>query len=419
MTGTRDRFGHPVDPTVGYARGAILSSAVEEAARFRRGAALIRARVAEHGPESIGIFTGNRRDFALRPGDLPALAEEWVGAALVAPALEAAIRRHLDAPEHAGTAVFNRGSAALIAAVLALARGGRVVSAVPAMGRSHPSLRRGAALAGARFEEADDPAALADALRTGATSLLAVTPVTSSLARMAEEAIAQAVTLGREAGVPVLLDDAYGARIRPVLHGGAPGFALGADLVVTNADKAGLHGPRAGILAGHAALVLRVAAAAAELGQEARAPIALGVLRGLEDWTPETLRREAAEGAELAAALGACLGPLVRQTDLGPLLPAEDVLALATERAGLRAAPLVPVEATAALGMLLLEHHGVLTTNLAGQPGAHPALRLKPTADALARCGGAQGVAGAVMDGLDRLGAVLGEPERLRAILLG
>lgn len=415
----RDRFGHPIDHAVGYARGQVLSSAAAETARYRHGAALIRARAARHGPASIGIFTGNRRDFLVRSDDLASLAEEWVGAPLFAPALEAAIRAHLHAPADAATAVFNRGSAALIAATCALAPGGRVVSVAPASGRSHPSVRRGAALAGARFDEVQDVATLEAALRSHA-QLLLVTPVTSSLARMEEAMLAEVAARGRRAGIPVLFDDAYGARLRPILHGGAPGFALGADLVITNADKAGLHGPRAGIMAGEPSLVLRVAAAAAEMGQEARAPIALGVLRGLEAFSPAALLREAEEGAQLADALAARLGDsVVRRTDLGPLVTAEDVLALALAHAGMTASAAVPLEASAAVGMLLLDRHGILTTNLAGQPGAHPALRLKPTADALARCGGAEAVAAAVEEAIAALAVPLREPEALRRLLLG
>ena len=136
--------------------------------------------------------------------------------------------------------------------------------------------------------------------------------------------------------------------------------------------------------------------------------------------TPEDLRREAREGLELTKALDQRLGGgVVRRTDLGPLIPAEDVLALATAQAGLNRPPIVPVEATAALGMILMERRGILTTNIAGQPGAHPALRLKPAGPALERCGGAQAVAHAVDDGLAALAGLLATPGHIPALLLG
>ncbi len=414
-----DRFGHPIDPAVGFARGAILSSVTEDGRRQRQGVALIRDRVLRLGMESVGIFTGNRRDFLLREADIATLAEEWIGPSLYGEALAEAIRAHLAAPPEAACFVFNRGSAALAASMLALAPQGRVISLVPVTGRSHPSLRRGAVIAGAGFEEAEGLAAL-PALLAMPASVLVLTTVTSSLARLPEAEIAEAVALGHRAGLPVLFDDAYGARIRTVLHGGAPGFAHGADLVVTNADKAGMPGPRAGIMAGDAALMARVAAAGSLVGMEARAPVAAGVLRGLEAYTPDDLRHEAAQGAALSDALVARLGgEAVQRTDLGPMISAEEVLALACARAGLDKPPIVPVEATAALGMLLMQSHGILTTNIAGQPGSHPALRLKPAGPALERCGGVEAVAQAVDAGISAVAGMLAEPGTVRALPVG
>lgn len=413
-----DRFGNPIDPAAGFARGTILASAIEDSRRQQQGVALTRERVLRLGIESVGIFTGNRRDFLLPASDLITLAEEWIGPSLYREALAAAIRAHLAAPPEAACFVFNRGSAALVASMLALAPQGRVISVVPAGSRSHPSLRRGAVIAGAGFEEVEGIAALPTLLATPA-SVLALTTVTSSLARMPEADIAEAVALGHRAGVPVLVDDAYGARIRTVLHGGAPAFAHGADLVVTNGDKAGMPGPRAGIMAGEAALMARIVATASLVGMEARAPIAAGILRGLEIYTPDDLRHEAEQGAALTQALAARLGEAVQSSDLGPIVSQDDVLALACARAGLAKPPIVPVEASAALGMLLMPDHGILTTNIAGQPGSHPALRLKPAGPALERCGGVEAVAQAVDEGITRLAEMLAEPETIRPLLLG
>ncbi|MDB5413513.1 MAG: Selenocysteine synthase [Rubritepida sp.] len=413
-----DRFGNPIDPAAGFARGAFLASPTEDAMRMRHGLDVIRQRALDHGAGSIGIFTGNRRDLLLREGDL-ALAEEWIGPALYTPALDAAIRAHLDAPPDAASFVFNRGSAALVASMLALAPQGRVISVVPEGSRSHPSLRRGAMLAGAAFEEIGGVAELLATLAGKPASLLVVTTVTSSLARLADADIANAIVLGHGAGIPVLLDDAYGARIRTVLHGGASGFALGADLVVTNADKAGLPGPRAGIMAGNARMMAGITATASLIGMEARAPISLGVLRGLEAWSPAELLHEAAQGLALADALTGRLGAVVQRTDLGPLISPEDVLTIACARAGIDTPPIVPVEATALLGMLLMERHGMLTTNIAGQPGSHPALRLKPAGPALERCGGVEAVAAAVDRELDAVAGLLGAPAEICGMLLG
>ena len=94
--------------------------------------------------------------------------------------------------------------------------------------------------------------------------------------------------------------------------------------------------------------------------------------------------------------------------------PAEDVLALATARAGLTRPPIVPVEAPAALGLLRMERPGILTTNIAGPPSSHPALRLEPAGPVLTGFGGLAAVDGA----LHELAGLLTTPQRLPELLL-
>jgi L-seryl-tRNA(Ser) seleniumtransferase len=417
----RDRFGNAIDPVVGYARGSILRSSVEEAQKLAHARHVIRERVGRAGPQSIGIFTGNQREFPLRPEDLLMLSEEWIGPALYEPELNDAVRLHLGAAPDAGVAVFNRGSAGIVAAMIALGAGGAIVSFVPTGVRSHASAVRGAALAGARFAEVNTLDALSDALGADDVRLLLITTVTSSLASLAEADIRTAVGLARRAGMPVMLDDAYGARLRPALHGGSRSLALGVDLAISNCDKAGLEGPRAGFMAGRADLVAKVQAKAAEQGQEARAPVALAVLRALQRYSEDLLREEVLVGAEVAALLTARLGAgRVRTTDIGPLVHEDDILALVLERAGATGAPaIVPCEASAALGMLMLAEDGLLTVNTSGQPGAQVSLRLKPTAEAVRRVGGTEAVVTSVDRRLSDVSAIVADPGAIRALVLG
>ena len=124
---------------------------------------------------------------------------------------------------------------------------------------------------------------------------------------------------------------------------------------------------------GEAALVRAVLSKATELGQESRAPLALGVLRSLERYQPEQLRAEAAAGQSLYAALAGRLGhDRVARTALGPCIEQDDILTIAMERTKATSARpvVVPAEAVAGLGMLLLEHHGMLTVNALSAPGA-------------------------------------------------
>jgi L-seryl-tRNA(Ser) seleniumtransferase len=101
-------------------------------------------------------------------------------------------------------------------------------------------------------------------------------------------------------------------------------------------------------------------------------------------------------------------------------LEGEDVLEEAMRRAGLDASPLVPVEATAALAMLLLRDHGVLTVHFAALPPGTSALLLKfVPPETLDRFGGPDRFADAVDASLDTLAELLRTPSGVAELLLG
>ena len=90
------------------------------------------------------------------------------------------------------------------------------------------------------------------------------------------------------------------------------------------------------------------------------------------------------------------------------------------ERGGVRAPPVVPYEASAALSMLLLRDYGMLMVHFVGVPPgtAHLLIKFVPP-ETLERFGGARKYAAAVDVSLTRLGELLGEPERVSELLLG
>lgn len=414
-----DAFGHAIDPTVGYARGAFLDSSAAEVRRLRHAQRIAAEVVAARGVDSIGIFTGNARTFPLTAEDLD-LAEEWVGPGRFAERLHAVAVDHLGGRSGDAVAVVNRTSAGIVAAMVALSGGRPVVSIVPTRDRSHASVIRGCALARVRLLEIDQPGEIAVSMRNVRPALAVVTTVTSTLARLEDGVTRAAVRSAHEVGAKVLMDEAYGARLRPVLHGGAKSLELGADAAITNTDKGGLSGPRGGVIAGSEAVVLPVLAKASELGIEARAPIALGALRSLEAFDPRILQQEVEDGRAVANALVERLGAeTVVRSDLGPSLGEDVVARLVHARADGSALTLVPCEITAAVGMVLLREHGVLTVNSHGQPGGRVSIRLKPTAGAVARVGGPAELAGALDAALSTVADRGGDPAWVAATLFG
>lgn len=391
---TADRFGNHVDPSVGYARGRLLASSADEVRRLRRAGQVAAQFVAREGMDKVAICTGNLRFFPVDSADLATLCEEWIGPGLFGEELRQAAISHMGGNGSEHVAVVNRTSAAIVATILALSGGRAVLSLVPKRDRSHASVARGAGLAGVAVVEVHDGPDLRRMIGAHAPNLLIITTVTSELSVLDDELTRDAVQVAQAAGCKVFLDEAYGARFRPVIHGGAPSLSFGADLVVTNTDKAGLSGPRAGVLCGKAEVLVPVIAKASELGMEARAPIAVGAMRSLQAFSPDLLIEEASDGLALSKAIETALGADgVCRSALGPKIDEQDMFALILDLAGAKASGRVSAEITAAIGMLMLAEKGIVTINTHGQPGGRVSIRLKPTAGAVTRAGGPAAIA--------------------------
>ncbi|MEJ8814713.1 selenocysteine synthase [Variovorax ureilyticus] len=419
---TTDSFGNPLDPIVGFARGRIIRSSVDEARRLRQGQKVAAERVRKLGPESIGVFTGNQREFPLKVEDLKTHCEEWVGPGLFAEELRAAAIAHMGGLPTDGVAAVNRTSAGIIASIAALAERKSVVSVVPPGGRSHASVIRGCGIARVELHEVQGDKDWAASIEQNKPALVVITTVTSSLEFLDDVVAMDVAAVAKASGAKVLLDEAYGARMRPVLRSGALSLKLGGDLAITNCDKAGLSGPRSGLLVGRPELVTRVSAKASEFGMEARAPIAASALRSIQRFSPQDLIDEARAGQQLGHALRERMGSeLVAVSDLGPMIEEDLALKEVFRRAGKSTdnAGITPAEVTSALGMVLLRDYGILTVNTHGQPGARVSVRLKPTHGAIERVGGMARVIEAMDASFTEVARYVAKPEDLTQLILG
>lgn len=417
-----DSLGNVLDPVVGFARGRIIQSSVDEARRLRQGQRVAAERVRQMGPESIGVFTGNQREFPLKAEDLNTHCEEWVGPGLFAEELRQVAIAHMGGQTTDTAAAVNRTSAGIIATIAALCGGKTVVSVVPPGGRSHASLIRGCSISGVQLKEIQGDKDWLSVIEEHQPALVIVTTVTSSLEFLDDTISMDVAGFAKSKGATVFFDEAYGARMRPVLRGGVLSLALGGDLAITNCDKAGLSGPRSGLVVGRPGLVTRVSAKASEFGMEARAPIAASALRSLQRFSPRDLIEEAQSGQALGRALRDRLGAdLVAISDLGPMIEEDLALREVFRLAGCDAenSGIVPCEITSALGMVLLRDHGILTVNTHGQPGARVSVRLKPTHGAIARVGGMDKVVAAMGSSLSEVARYVNEPKALAELILG
>jgi L-seryl-tRNA(Ser) seleniumtransferase len=380
-----------------YEQGEILAGTEDHVAKVRAAWRIMAAR-------EIFDFTGLQRSLELP--EAPHILDDELAPALYGHRLTELALEHLGGdPLVHDVFVANRTTAALVAAMQVLVEPGtRVVGVSPSY--THPAAIRAVRLAGGDFEEGGSP--------EGA-DLILLTRLAVTYEALPIEEIDRAVS----SGVPVFVDDAGGARVGPAVLGQPKTLELGAVGGVTGLDKYGTTGPRLGLLGGERGLVRRIRARAVELGLEARPMLYPAVVHSLEQYRPERVRELVAATDRLADALIDRLGSWVERTQVAIRLEGEDVVAEAERRGDARSA-LVPIEATAALAMLLLRDHGILTVHFAAVPPGTSALLLKfISPETLERFGGAQAFAAAVDQSLDGLAELLRSPGELRTLLGG
>ena len=403
-----------------YARGTIVRSTGDDVRKLRHAWRLIAARVEKDGRDAVFNFTGLERGLQVEPGDLGLLDDE-LAPALYGERLDALALEHLGGtPARHDVMLFNRLTAATLATHLVLVKPGDTVVGVSA-GYSNPTVLRAAAQAGARFVDTVGLDAFETALaRAERVSLVVLTRLAVTYDALPAGDLGRIVELAHARGARVYADDAGGARVGPAVFGQPRMLELGVDVGATGLDKYGTTGPRLGLLGGERGLVAELRARAFELGLEARPMLYPAVLRSLERYDPARVRALVACTKEVAAALRPVLGPRLHETPVTAQLRGEDILELAMARGGVTRSPLVPIEATAALAMLLLRDHGILTVHFAGMPPGTSAVLVKfVPPETLARFGGAPALAGAVDGALSELGRLVGSPDAVRALLFG
>jgi L-seryl-tRNA(Ser) seleniumtransferase len=395
--------------TLPYERGEILRDTDDDVAKLRAAWRIIERR---HRKGTLFDFSGLER--SLDVGDAaPASLHDDLAPALVGDRLTELALDHLGGvPDRDDVFVANRMTAAAVAAMQVLVRPGALVIGV-SPSYTHPAVVRGVRLAGGDFREGG---------RIEGADLLVLTRLAVTYEAMDTDRLLEVVDEARRFDVPIFVDDAGGARVGPAVFDQPRMLELGADVGATGLDKYGTTGPRLGLLAGRRELVAKIRARAIELGLEARPMLYPAVVRSLEEYRPERVRELVDATNRLGDALEERLGSVVTRTPVAVKLEAEDLLSEACARAGIQVTDcyLVPYEATAALAMLLLRDHGILTVHFAALPPGTSALLLKfIPPETLERFGGPDRFAAAVDGSLDELAGVLGRPAELRTLLGG
>ena len=394
-----------------YERGSLLPDTAADMAKLRAAWRIVERRQPEG---TLFNFTGLERSLDLGGAD-SAVLDDDLAPALHGERLTALALEHLGGePGRDDVFVANRLTAAIVSAMQVLVRPGDTVLGVSAR-YSHPVVVRAVKLAGGELLDTTGYDEFAAHLERE-PQLVVLTRLAVSYEALGADELEAITSEVERRGLPLFVDDAGGARVGPAVLDQPRTLELGAVAGATGLDKYGTTGPRLGLLAGRAELVGRIRARGVELGLEARPMLYPAVVHSLEQYRPERVRELVGSTMALADALEARF-PWVARTPVAVKLEGEDVLAEACARGGVES-PLTPYEATAALAMLLLRDHGILTVHFAALPPGTSALLLKfLPPETLERFGGPERFATAVDESLDALAGLVGDRESLVALL--
>lgn len=416
---TKDRFGNEHAPGLAYARGEILSSTADDLTKLRAAWAYIRDWEGKGG-KTINA-SGLERCMSIEPGEERLLDDELAAAMLTDELRDLGLKMFGGDPTRHDIMMTNRLTAGLlVAADVLIPEGSRVIGFSPTY--SHPAVQRAVAHARAHFTDYTNfdemKAALAADPKPGA---LCLTRLAVSYQILDAAVLREAVDLAHARGIPVIVDDAGGARVGPACFGHPKTLELPVTVACTGLDKYGTLGPRLGLIGGDAEVIARMRARSYEMGIEARAMLFPQVVRSLKYYSDAKVR-DLVETTMLVrdAVIDKLGADRVHVTPVTAQLLADDILEMVMARSGLNEAPCVPYEATAALAMLLLRDYGILTVHFAGIPPGTSALMLKfVSPDVLNAIGGAGSFAAAIDASMDKLAEIASDRDALVALLKG
>jgi L-seryl-tRNA(Ser) seleniumtransferase len=340
----------------------LVNSSLDEVRRREKALHYIADLVKKEGREKLFDLTGLAGGFPLNREDI-GLLETYAGPALFQEDLDIWGKKHLGGEK---LLALNRTSSGILASILALVQPGQEVVHYLPEKPSHPSIPRSCQLVGASYREF----AVGEDLEIGdATSLLVITGSTMDHQVLSQENFKKAINVAHQQEVPVLVDDASGARLRTVVYGQPRATDLGADLVITSTDKL-MIGPRGGLMAGKTSLIDLIKIKAHQFGLEAQPPLMAAMARALEKFNPHSIKMAMERKDQLHTTLTPYI-PGLKKTPTGVMLTPTTLM----EDIKVKTA-LTPQDLAMLLAMLLLKEENILTIPAVGMPGASATIRL-------------------------------------------
>ena len=347
----------------------IINNSLDEVKKRESALSIIKDIVENKGREFLFDLTGLSGGFIASPSEL-SLLETYVGPAIFEDALQEVGIEHMGGEK---VLPLNRTSSGILATILTLVGKDSNVVHYLAKLPAHPSIPRSCSLVGANYFETD---VFEDFTIPDNTSLVVITGSTMDHKVIDEEEFKKVIEMAHERDIPVMVDDASGARLRTVVFNQAKACDLGADIAITSTDKL-MPGPRGGLMAGRKELIDEIKVKVHQFGLEAQPPAVLAMLNGIKNFNGENLVKSFERKDQLFDLLEKNFSH-IQKTPTGVMFTPEDLAREIDVSHDLSDNDLAFV-----FSLILLKDYGIITIPAVGMPGASATIRFDlSTADA-------------------------------------
>ncbi|OQD59106.1 SelA-like protein [Methanobrevibacter arboriphilus JCM 13429 = DSM 1125] len=345
----------------------LIKNSLDEMKKREISLKVIKSIIDKKGKNSLCDLTGLSGGFLATQNDLN-LLETYIGPAIFEEELQIVGKEHLG-----GEKIFavNRTSSGILATILAIVKKNtKVIHFLPEF-PAHPSIPRSCKLVGAKYSEFDNIDDFKNNFSED-TSLVVITGSTMDHKILEMNDFKAVISIAKNNNIPVLVDDASGARLRTAIYSQDKAIDLGADLVVTSTDKL-MMGPRGGLMAGRSELIDKIKTKAHQFGLEAQPPSILAMVKGLEEYDGNNLRESLSKKEKLVLLVdnnfsmfeGTPTGIMVSEkslekevllnNEINPNISSKDLCFL--------------------WAMILLKQENIITIPAVSMPGASPTIR--------------------------------------------
>ena len=339
----------------------IINNSLDEVKKREKALLIIKNKMDNEGRNSLFDLTGLSGGFIASDSELN-LLETYVGPAIFEQAIQEVGIKHMGGEK---ILPVNRTSSGILATILTLVKKNSNVVHYLAELPSHPSIPRSCKLVGANYFETDN---LDEFSIPDYTSLVIITGSTMDHKVIDEDEFKKVIDMAHEKNIPVMVDDASGARLRTVIYHQKTACQLGADIAITSTDKL-MPGPRGGIMAGRKDLIDEIKVKVNQFGLEAQPPLVLAMLNGIKNFNGDNLIKSFKRKNQLYELLNSKFNNF-KKTPTGVMITCEGLADEVNISHNLSNDDLAFI-----FSFILLKNYGIITIPAVSMPGASTTIR--------------------------------------------